>query len=80
MYDVSAQGIDECMLNIHYYCYYGVMQEVEIVSHSHSMIDSLCLLIWSMVKIQTLNDLFTNSNVNRVMYILHLLCKWVTIC
>ena len=62
MYDVSAQGIDECMINIHYYCY-GVMQEAEIVSHSHthSMIDPLCMLIWSTVKIQTLKDPFTNT-------------------
>ena len=21
MYDVSAQGVDECMINVHYYCY-----------------------------------------------------------
>ena len=27
MYDVSAQGIDECMTNIHYYYYYCQSEE-----------------------------------------------------
>ena len=30
MYHVSAQGVNECMINVHYYCY----KEVQLVCKS----------------------------------------------
>ena len=32
MYHVSAQGVNECMINVHYYYYY---KEVQLVCKSH---------------------------------------------
>ena len=36
MYHVSAQGVDECMINVHdYYYHYGVGQHLLMFLHYH---------------------------------------------
>ena len=41
MYHVSAQGIDERAINVHYYYYYADPQ-TEILCHSDPLTDPVC--------------------------------------
>ena len=43
MYHVSAQGVNQCMINVHYYYYY---KEVQLVCKSHIVCLSDFMAIW----------------------------------